>query len=138
VVYNLGIPGADAYSGTAESRRAFGGVAGSLGNITFAGGPYLLPSPGNRFHVVEGPVTYVCDLGAGTLTRYWGYAIVAAQAAPPAGGSSAMLADRVTACDFSYTAGAASRAGLVTLRLTLARDGESVTLYHAVHVSNVP
>lgn len=65
-IYNLGIPGADAYSG--ENLRAYNGATGGAGvskvlftpNVSF---PF--DSPGHRFQVVEGPVTYRCDLTAG-------------------------------------------------------------------------
>jgi MSHA biogenesis protein MshO len=139
VVYNLGIPGADAYAG--DTRRAYAGAAGSVTNIAFApaGAPYPFASPASRFQVAEGPVSYVCDLAAGTLRRYAGYPIVAAQAVPPAGGGGALLAEDVTACRITYDPVViAQRAGLVTVELTLSRDGEQATLYHAVHVGNVP
>lgn len=133
VVYNLGIAGADAYAG--DTLRPVNGTTGTVTNIAFTGAQFPLPSPSHRFQVVEGPVSYVCDLGARTLTRFWGYAI----GALPATGSSALLASNVTQCQFAYDPlVVANRAGLVTLRLTLARQGETVNLYEAVHVSNVP
>lgn len=137
VVYNLGIPGADAYAG--DTLRAVNGTSGTVSNISFSGAQFPLASPSNRFQVVEGPVSYVCDTVAGTLTRYWGYAITAAQPDPPAGGNSALIASDVATCVFTYDAlVVANRAGLVTLRLTIARNGETVNLYNAVHVTNVP
>lgn len=144
VVYNLGIPGADAYAG--DTRRSVNGTFGSVGNIAYTGLQFPYPSPYNRFQVVEGPVSFVCDPlpGTGTLKRYWGYPIVAVQAVPPVGGSNALLADNVSACAFTYDANVvAQRAGLVTLTLTVTRanmkgNNESVSLYETVHVSNVP
>jgi MSHA biogenesis protein MshO len=104
-------------------------------------------SPNNRFQIVSQPVTYVCD-GAGTLWRYWGYAMQAAQpgdlnAAPLSGATRARLATHVGSCSFGYEAVATQRSGLVTLHLgiTGANPGgsdETVTLYSAVHVSNQP
>jgi len=103
----------------------------------------LHDSPGKRFYVVSGPVTYGC--AGATMTRYQGYAIDADQnnTSPPAGGSSAPIAGNVASCVFDYNPNVAPQIGLLTLRLTLARarsDGseERVSLYHAVHVSNVP
>lgn len=132
VVYNLGIAGADAYAG--DTLRPVNGTSGpNVSSIAFSGTQFPLPSPSNRFQVVEGPVSYVCE--AGTLRRYWNYAVGAARTT----GSSALLASNVTGCQFTYDPlVVANRAGLVTLRLTLAREGESVNLYEAVHVSNVP
>lgn len=141
-VYNLGIPGADAYAG--NTLRAVNGTFGSVNNIAYAGAQFPFSSPSNRFQVVQHPVSYVCDLALGTLRRYWGYPVAAVQAVPPVGGSSALLADNVTACAFTYDASVvAQRAGLVTLNLTITRrneagNNEAVTLYQTVHVSNVP
>lgn len=100
---------------------------------------FTFESPGRRFFIIEGPVTYACDPVAGTVTRHSGYAIAAVQPPPPALPAGALLASRVTDCTITYDASVvAQQAGLVTLRLTLSRDGETVTLYHAVHISNVP
>jgi MSHA biogenesis protein MshO len=95
---------------------------------------------------VSGPVSYVCagagidasGTGTGTLRRYSGYGISATQAVPPVGGSNALLANHVSACAFVYTQGATARSGLVTMQLQVTEAGESVSLYHAVHVPNVP
>ena len=119
--------------------------------ITFAGPslPFWAEVPGQRFDVVDGAqqaVTYAClnvDVdgngdGTGTLTRYWGYGFNAAQAAPAAlVGSSAILADRVSACEITYDA-VSQRNGLVSMRLEITRGGESISLYHTVHVNNTP
>ncbi|TXF13723.1 hypothetical protein FR698_01040 [Pelomicrobium methylotrophicum] len=65
--------------------------------------------------------------------------IAAAQPTPPSGGSQALAASDVTGCLITYDGSIANvRAGLVTLGLTIGRLGESVTLYHAVHVLNLP
>jgi MSHA biogenesis protein MshO len=71
--------------------------------------------------------------------RYWGYAIAAAQPAPPAGATTAVLAQNVSGCQFTYTANVvAQRAGLVSMQLKLTQSGESVALFYQAHVSNVP
>ncbi|OGS93479.1 MAG: hypothetical protein A2061_07995 [Gallionellales bacterium GWA2_59_43] len=145
VVYNLGIPGADAYAGSNRSAVA----AAAAPTITIA--PFLYPfdSPGQRFHVISTPVTYACAPAAGgvggTLTRWQGYAIQAAQpVALPAGGTSALLAANVSNCNFAYDGFVvAQRTGLVTMRLGITEatsngGSEAVTLYSATHVSNQP
>jgi len=140
-IYNLGpnVPDADAYQ--SANITPYAGAAGSVGNVAITPFKFPLASPGNRFQVVEGPVSYACS--GGTLWRYWGYAIQPAQpsaAALPglANVQSAKLATRLTACAITYVEGVTERSGLVTLQVTLAQDGESVTLLHEVHVSNVP
>lgn len=132
VVYNLGIGGADAYAD--DNTAQVTGVAGST--ITIAPKRFPFESPAKRFQVVSGPVSYVC--AGGSLRRYWGYGKTPAQNVPPAGGSNALLADHVSACSFVYTPGVTARSGLVSMQLQITRDNESVSLYHEVHVPNVP
>jgi MSHA biogenesis protein MshO len=108
---------------------------------------------GRRFEVVpvaEQAVTYACinpgggacgvdASGDGTcqLMRYWAYGFNPIQAPPPLGGSSAILAQRVSACNFVYDT-TNQRNSLVALRLTITRGNESVNLYHEVHINNIP
>jgi MSHA biogenesis protein MshO len=152
VVYNLGVTGADAYSGntaSTDNRRAYNGVVGApVTNVQITStNRFPFESASKRFQVVEGPVTYICDLVAGTLYRYSGYPITASQASVDtdaelmalAGVQRSLMAKNVSTCQFTYDASvAAQRSGLVTLRLTLTQQNESVSLYHAVHVNNVP
>jgi len=151
VVYNLGAAaaGADAYSGNNTNIIA-GTGAGSLANeskITLGGAVKQFPfaSPGSRFQVISTPVSYVCTPGAvnasgngtGTLTRVSGYAINAAQSCTP-GGTSALLASNVTACNFSYSPGTTMSNGLVSTQLEITQSNETVSLYDEVHISNAP
>jgi MSHA biogenesis protein MshO len=154
VFYNLGsgVTGSDAYApnGTASEQAASNrrtstngaGSAGTIGLSTLAALPVAAVAPPYRVMAVDSPVSYRCDLAAGTLIRHQGYGFVNNQPDPPSGGSSAVLATGVTACGFSAGATLVSaRAALVNLRLTLAADGrpdESVTLNHAVFVDNLP
>jgi len=138
-IYNLGIPGAigipgaNAYNGDTLRTVAAGT---NVSKVTLASStPFPFDSPSHRFQVVEGPVTYRC--AGGELRRYWGYAITVAQANPPAGGNSAPLATGVESCQFTYEA-VNQRFGLLSIRLKLTQGGESVSLYHEVHVNNVP
>lgn len=97
-----------------------------------------------RFWVVDPPVSYHCDVLAGTLTRFTHYGFNTSQISPPSGGRSAILATGVTDCRFSYTASAvAARAGLVSMALTLSATtpssgAETVSLYHSVYVDKLP
>ncbi len=136
-VYNLGIAGADAWAG--DTLAAYTGTAGGTTSIAFAAKQFSLASPGSRFQVVEGPVSYVCDPASGTLTRYWGYAIAAAQPTTFAATTPrALLADRVGSCHFTYQPGVTERGGLVSLTLELSRDNERVRLYASTQVGNQP
>ncbi len=133
-VYNLGIPGADAWAGVNMTTYTGGNVA-STNDIAITPIQFPLASPGNRFQVVDGPVAYQCNLAAGTLTRFWGYDPFAGIiAATP----RALLATGVSACTFTYQAGVTERGGLVSMTLELTDDGESVRLYATTQVSNQP
>lgn len=152
VVHNLGISGADAYSGDNTSLitafTAGGGAAPNEDRIGISAKQFPLESPGRRFQVISGPVTFECAPGAvdgngdgtGQLRRVSNYTIAAAQPTGAYGGSpvSALLANYVTACTIEYTLLPLQARGLVAVRLTLTRGNESVTLYHEAHVNNVP
>jgi MSHA biogenesis protein MshO len=127
----------NAYEDEDNNRRTV--VGGNVNSIQFAPTtkPFPFTSPYQRFFLVDGPVSYVCDTTAGTLTRHDGYAISAGQSTTP-GGSAAVMARYVSACSFIYQPGTSQRAGLVTLQLQLSDQGETVTLLHQVHVENAP
>ncbi|MCR4298288.1 MAG: prepilin-type N-terminal cleavage/methylation domain-containing protein [Gallionella sp.] len=111
-----------------------------------------------RFDVVDGAqqaVTYACvptvgtvaaDDGTLSLMRYWNYGFhsmqqtpagIAANTAPVAAHSEAILAHKASACEITYDV-PNQRFGLVTVRLTLTSGGESVSLYNEIHVNNAP
>ena len=126
------------------NRAKITAVSGNV--VTLASNPFAsqappLPSPNHRFQVVPSgtkAVTYACPSSvAGNLSRYADYGFSAVQAAP--GGSPALLASGVT-CTVDYTSAATGRNGLLYLGLTLtnASNGESVSLFHQVHVDNSP
>ena len=167
VIHNLGIAGADAYDFTAANPNikrvaGFSFASGALANesrITLAAGAsrYPLDSPGRRYFVVSGPVTYACvglgvagGNGTGELRRWSSYTYDPAlpgalaysavpPAALPAGAEEAVLASNVSACEFSYSASLAQMSrGLVGIRLAITRANETVVLYHQAHIDNVP
>ena len=164
--YGSGFAGQDAYatSGTLN-RRLITTAAneGSRERIVYSPNTALdrtlHDSPGKRFFIVGGntttglpePVTYECNAApsGGTLTRRWGYTMLASQPTTPAqfaagAGTSAVIANDVTGCSFNYDQnGIAPQVGLLTLQLTLGLtvsggQSETVTLYHSIHVNNVP
>ena len=137
VVYNLSATGASGNAYLGDNRTGVG--AGSAVNLVNLNPPIQFPrsSPFQRFLIVDQPVSYICNLTANTLTRYAGYGISATQSSTP-GGSPALVARNVSACNFTYQPGTYQRAGLVTLRLQITEDGETVTLLQQIHVENAP
>lgn len=157
VVNNLGgTPPVNAYNCNAKCNRAT--VASISGNtITLSANPFLapdatvptmqaMPSQSNRFQVVTTPVTYYCAPD-GTLQRYSGYTIQAAQPVTAAAAPllnapvSGQLAGQVAACSFAFNALANVQRGLVTINLTLGVPNSSagqVTLMQQAQVNNTP
>ena len=162
VVYNDGSAEGDAYFGNNAIRVASVSEPGSTAATTrinfvdtATGMPYQrkrLPSasPGSRFQVVPGSanvVAYRCDAGVltrhtRTLTAAWSRP--ASCAAMVAGATSATLASGLSACSLAYdppgvTTGLA-RNGIVSITLGVsdAVSGETLTLYHQVEVDNQP
>ncbi len=160
VVYNLGpgFPDANAYAAAGPGSNRVGLVAlptaGAIAapaedRFTFPLHTFPLASPGNRFHIVSGPVTYEClpspVAGVGTLIRHSGYVINAAQPAPPVGSTNTLLATGVTNCLFTYTGNVvALRNGVVLMALGLSHVvpgslvADNVTLFNQAQVSNTP
>lgn len=96
-------------------------------------------SPGQRIFVVDGPISYICDTGAATLTRYDSYPYLSTQTLAPAGAESGLVVSQLKSCSFTYDAGSTQRGGIVTMNIVLDdATGESISLVHQVHVVNVP
>jgi MSHA biogenesis protein MshO len=154
VFNNYGLDGQNAYATAAPLNRIkISAVAdeGTRTRFSFAATALdrsLHDSPGKRFFVVVGngttpePVSYVCDPSLGTVVRRWGYTMSPTQPTSFTGGLSKQIARDVTGCNFDYLPNVAPQIGLLTLRLTLSRSVstgiETVSLYHSIHVSNVP
>jgi MSHA biogenesis protein MshO len=149
-IYNVGVPGADAYqmanvitpAGTTITISA--GATANQDLVTLSPAfQFAFGSPGQRVFLVSGPVSYLCDTAAATLTRYSSYTIASAQPASAAalnaaGASAALVASNVAGCQFVLSAGTAQRNALATLTLQIAQSGESVQLLHQVEVVNAP
>jgi MSHA biogenesis protein MshO len=158
VVYNLGESQApaDAYAcgGINGCNRALiASVDTAASTITLVSNPFAaqataglaLMSPSKRFHLVTTPVTYGCDSATRRLTRYWNYGYGLVQAAPPSGGSSAILAEKLadtpTSCVFTYTAMGNQHSALIGIALSFEVQDTNksiITLYHQIHVNNTP
>lgn len=151
-VYNVGVPGADAYELanviTPVNTTINVSVDGATGEDRVTLAPafrFAYTSPTQRVFLVDGPVTYLCDTGAGTLMRYQGYDIEASQASVDShgelignGATASLMANQLVSCSFAYTPGTAERAGLVSLQFAVSAQGETVSLLSQVHVDNVP
>lgn len=150
VIYNVGVPGANAYEMTNVITPAgitISIAAGSTANenLVTLSAPFKFAygSPGKRVYLVSGPVTYLCDTTAGTLRRYSGYSIAGTQPASASalttlGATTALVAADIGACQFTFTSGTAQRNALATLTLQLTRSGESVQLLNEVQLVNTP
>lgn len=162
-VYNLGIPGSDAYSGdnlalvrtpTPGAVTSTFTITADLSGVTNIGKQFPLASGSNRFHVIpanEQVVSYVCagvglpvgGDGPGTLYRITSSLATAGSTfsscpAPVTGSAgTSVLANNVSTCSFTYDA-ASQRNAIVQMTLGLTRSDETVTLYHEIHVDNTP
>jgi MSHA biogenesis protein MshO len=149
-IYNIGVPGADAWQGANVITPAGTSItvaAGSAANehlVTLSPAfHFAFGSPARRVYLVEGPVTYLCDTASGTLRRYSGYALAASErtsdaALMAAGASRALVAGDVAGCQFSYASGSAQRNALATLGLTLTRSSETIQLLNEAQLVNTP
>lgn len=142
--YGAGFPGQNAYENANPNQnwRTLTAPASGDGRIEFTGGTFdstLHDSPGRRYFVVSGPVTFSCGT-PGELRRHSGYASQQAQPTPVGGGD--LLARSVSRCEFEYLPNVAPAIGLVTLRIGLSKavssGVETIELVHAIHVRNVP
>ncbi|MCP4044248.1 MAG: prepilin-type N-terminal cleavage/methylation domain-containing protein [Gammaproteobacteria bacterium] len=168
VVYNLGLvdgsgsplPGVNVYAaatssgpfppagshvitpvGTAITLTAPGGGEDHV--LLSAAHRFALQSPQQRLYVIDTPVSYLCNTTAGTLNRYWNYPLAPTQPVSDAallalGASSALMANRVSSCTFSYDPGTPQRGAQIVIALVVQDSGEQVRLLHQVHVDNVP
>jgi len=151
-IYNVGVPGADAYELanviTPPGTTITIDVDGATGEDRVTMSPafrFAYGSPTQRVFLVDGPITYLCDPIAGTLMRYSGYSIATNQSARDshgelvaAGAAATLMANDIASCAFTYTAGTAERAGLVSLQIAVQSQGETISLLSQVHVDNVP
>ncbi len=152
--YGPGFAGQNAYEAGAANRAQIDAAISSEASrnrvhfVQTAFSRALHDSPGRRFFIISGPVSYVCDTATGTIRRHWNYGggsgstPVANQPTSFASGSSALIAENVTGCTFSYS-NVGPQVGLLTMQITLSKQlfggaAETLSLYHAVHVNNTP
>jgi len=167
VVYNDGSALGNAYSGAnanavaglCETSAPCPAVLAGSTEVTFAAAGATIfarkalpsASPANRFLIMpsnEQVVSFAC--AGGTLFRYsrnitartTPWAQPASCAAMVAGATPATLATNVSTCSFKYEApgsgSGSGRFGLASISLGMTQSGETVSLYHQVHVDNTP
>lgn len=146
VVFNLGSGGFDTYAGdpvvtaansfqvTTESYTIGGSPTYTEHKVTSTGAdfPFPVSSPSHRVFIIDDYISYGCT--GGSLYRLEGYATPDPSLATLTGGS--LETDNISNCNFSYDPGSSLKPGVLTMRLTLTIQGESVTLQHQVHVPN--
>jgi MSHA biogenesis protein MshO len=103
-------------------------------------------SPALRVYLVKEAVAYVCNLTTGTLKRFWGYSTAVGQASRAteaqllaAGAASSLVARDVTDCTFTPRAERAGSiyGGILIVRMTFARNGESFQAFDQAQVENL-
>jgi MSHA biogenesis protein MshO len=101
-------------------------------------------SPNHRIYLVRRPVTYLCNESAGTLQRFSGYTIAASQSSrntaaklTAAGAAVSLVARDITSCSFSVQPATASQGQIVTIRMTVTRDGETTSILHAAAIDRL-
>ena len=150
VVYNLGIPGANAYDPNDRNRAAINAGASNAGLITLAAANQLpFRSPGNRFQVIQNAsVVYYCAGSAiWRASRALPAGVLAAPAACPQAdfAGATVLVGNVDCAQssFAYNAAVSQRNGILALTLVLTQPAsrgtnETISLYQEVQLDNTP
>lgn len=136
-VYNLGIPGVDAYN--QDNTAVVTSTVSETGfpvesTVNIASKLFPLASGSNRFHVIpadEKIVAYVCS--AGNLHRTVSTTF---NSNCPANGP--ILARHISACSFDYSGSDLQRNALIRMVIQFTESGETVSLQHEVNVNNTP
>ena len=150
VVYNLGIPGANAYDPNDRNRAAINAGASNAGLITLAAAnQFPFRSPGNRFQVIQNAsVVYYCAGNAiWRASRALPAGVLAAPAACPQAdfvGATVLVGNvDCTQSSFAYNAAVSQRHGILALTLVLTQPAsrgvnETISLYQEVQIDNTP
>ncbi len=141
------MPGADVYAPGGSLASAAGFTIAAEGapgeyRVTLSAAPSVAASPRQRLYFVEGPVTYLCDEGQGTLRRYANYAVAQFQTArdTPAemGGAGELVTQGLTSCNFVVDPVVGNPFQTAAIHLTTTRSGDSVTLLHTARAEHAP
>jgi MSHA biogenesis protein MshO len=106
-------------------------------------GAFIADSPRHKIYLVNGPVTYLCDEGQGTLHRFSGYPVTVNQVARDspgefAGATAVLVARGITNCNFSVSPPGGNSAQTAAVRLTATRNNETLTLLHSSRAEYLP
>lgn len=97
-------------------------------------------SPQHRFYLAKDVLSYRCEgvgtdaAGNGTGSLWRGVSVNLDGSSP----TESLMAGSVRRCAFTYDSATNTRSGLVTIRLSLAQEGEVINLLQQVHVDNAP
>ena len=150
---NAGTPGQDAY-GLANVITPAGATISSTADVSNAGEDdvslsssviFRFPPSTHHLFLVSGPLSYLCDSTAQTLTRFSGYSISPTTSGYSAGlllangATSTVVARNVASCQIDIVPpGAAPYGQLVIVRLLLSLGGDNLQLFQEVPVDNIP
>jgi len=87
---------------------------------------------------VNGAVIYACDLPNRRLVMYSNIPIASGRVTSFNGLTASIVAEDVTECSFTYTAGVMQHSSVVTAQLTLAKNGGVARLVNLINVVNSP
>lgn len=137
VIYNATASGSGANAYLGDNRAT---IASYSAGVLGLSSPKQFPFPSlgaQRFDIVpaSGPVSYYCH--GNQLRRHTGYGYAGTQSTAFTD-HGALLADRVSLCEFRYQPGDHVRNGLVSLHLAISNDGETITLLYQAQVVNAP
>jgi MSHA biogenesis protein MshO len=114
-------------------------ISYSAGNLSLSGGgiesfQFKYASPQRRFFLADKVIGYQCS-GSRIVRGEFDSLLGAYDYS-----SATPVVDHVDCANssFTYSPGTNARSGLVTVRLTLSKDGETITLLQQVHVDNAP
>lgn len=105
-----------------------------LSGAGISGFRFAYASPQHRFFLADRVVGFDCN---GSSVRRKEFETLDTSASS-AYADAAQLAVGVASCVFRYQPGSTQRGGLLSLQLTLMKEGERITLVRQVHVDNAP
>jgi MSHA biogenesis protein MshO len=151
VIYNLSSRGdiANAYAKDVAGEPNIKKIASYDDTLSFVDNDTAFPlqSPYQRFFIVDKAISYKIEGNPTVGYRLWRYSGYEINNSPVGPDPSELIEDyRALVAkfideensSFDYSSATSTRSGLVTMRLTLEDNEESISLLHQVHVDNAP
>jgi MSHA biogenesis protein MshO len=136
-IYNLGIPGADAYA--ADNTAAISSASATSITLSGTGKKFPFQAPGKAFSVIPNySVVYSCAGTSPSMTLYRTTQSISSTPMTACPSSGTALVTNVSSCSFTYTPAVNQREGILSISLELTLNSETVRLYNQVMVSNAP